>query len=728
MDEGVASITEASPTEQSRTEAGPLSDSQNPKSLESNGSVKAPSANGDHDSSTQTKDVVPADVDPETGTLDEENMDGDDSIDEDDEQFRAKFQDFEKRLKLAPRRKKQYNQYINILEERISMLEERWSLFDKEKLKKGTENIKEPTPVPNPSEPPRLELALNFQFWPLFAKQKITHLIDVLLGEPEFANVKKTRRRTTWVRFGDSGQFPTSEEIFDDYASEQVPATDGLDLQNEVDKLRKSGLPERIRINAPAVLIIFHKVLGISCSRLPNVILRPFKAFFHNERQMRDTMTEILSALNEILLKRRQSEAKNDGGEQSEIKGEDARDNEEENENENENELGQAELQEKSREERDEEERKQTDSISVDEWNTVITDLDLYHCAGCTQIVHDTWPTLSDVKKSFETIYDLLDNFIKPVATTLRSRSAEKVRFRDLWHLFHIGDEIMVHENPKNEEENLSGKVALKVLRTSGGRRVSNIVGPVPYGDQHGRATSPEMVPPPPPPPPLPPPPPPPPFDPLDGILPKDRIPPVNGINPFCIHAYYLDFDGSKLVPVRRCFIIAPYAGERKIGSLAVYPIEYASGNDMSREALVVRGQKFVRYAKSKSVTYLDCTGLELRTKEELNDKVIVDMKEYFRIDQHRADIPVFDEPEELDNPDIGNCNCTYGPSCPHRHPFIIPDQPIDITVSEEYRATRPEFKSLISSSETDSSWLPEYSICHYRLFAYKLRSREWGK
>ena len=694
--------------QQSQTQIDAPLDAQNQASTESDDALTAPPL-------TEDPEAVKKDKVPKVRALDDDKFSDDDSVDEFDERHRFQFHDFEQRVKLAPKRRKQYNQYINILEERIAMLEERCDVLDEAKKKKVVDVIapaQDDDVVIKVPEPPKMEFGLNFQFWSSFSKEDTSHLIDVLVGEPEIGDVKKPKRRTTWVRFGANGQLPTTGEIFNDYAPAQTTATNELDLQNEVQKLRQTSIPERIRINSSALLILLHKVLGIPCTSPPNVVLRPFKAFFHNERQMRHTMKETLSALDEILTKRRHDETKTKGDDSEDGKPETEKAESKEENNENDQERVKVEAPPEKAQHSEEE--KPTDSISADEWATVLQDLDLFHCSSCASLMNDGWPTVSDVKKSFDAIYDLLDNVIKPLNTKLRSNTAEKVRFHDLWHLFYTGDEIMVHENPRNEEDNIAGKVALKVLTTSGGRRVMKTsAAPNPYEptyDSYGLRSH---------------------ASPIATLTSEDNIAPVDGVNPFCIHAYYLDFDGSKLVPVRRRFVIAPYSGERKISNLVVYPIHYAAENEMKRDALAARGQKFIKFANPQNVTYLDCTGLELRTKEELNDKVIVDMKEYFRTEKHRLNMPTFSEPEDVDHSEISDCpitDCTYGPTCHHRTVNVVPDQQVETTVMQEYRATRPEFKSLISPNGTYSSWSPEWSICHYRLFAYKLRSREWGE
>jgi hypothetical protein len=715
-DEGAKKITEVSPLAQQSLKESAVPKGAHSDDLSEKDDVATSTSGEEIRKLEKSKAKVEADTLKGEGDDDPVRLDSseDDSVDEDDERYRLKFKDFDKRLKLAPRRKKQYNQYVDILEERIQMLENRCNEFDRERGR----GPPPPPPMPKPEEPPIFDLDINFQFWSAFSKGKSKHMIDVLVDEPDMGNTKKSRRRTAWVQLGQSGQYAATPEIVIDYPAAEEPTTNEQSLESEVERLRGNSLPERIRINAPAILVLFHKVLGVSCTAPPNTILRPFKPLLRNETQMRETMAETLGALNDIIQKRPKAEIEHNDNEELVPSMEQPKDEGEVDEDQPQPERVSAPSQDSAPD-------RPPDNISPVDWTTVLQELNLFHCAGCSHQMWLIWPTISDARRSFEAIAGLLDDFIKPVNTKLRSGKAEKVRFCDLWHLFNVGDEIMVRENPKGEEDNIAGKVALKVLRTSGGRRV--MVPPL----TEGAGAFPPGMPPPPPPPPYPPSlrkPPTPPSS-VDGLL-----EPVDGINPFCIHAYYLDFDGSRLVPVRRRFIITPYSGERLISSLSVYPIAYAPENDMGRAALEARGKKFMRFADPRKVTYLDCTGLELRTREELNDKVIVDMKEYYRIEHHRHDIPKFTEPEEPDNSELSDCphndwphkSCPAGLNCPSRTVFVIPDHGMEATALQEYRANRREFKPTILSNDHASNWLPDWSICHYRLFAYKLRSREW--
>lgn len=270
-----------------------------------------------------------------------------------------------------------------------------------------------------------------------------------------------------------------------------------------------------------------------------------------------------------------------------------------------------------------------------------------------------------------------------------------------------MGDEIVVSPSSKSENDGIAGRLALRILQTSGGRQVLRPLGILVKPLLRGFCE--------------------------DDPFRETRILPIGGINPFCVQAFYLDYNGSDWVPVRKRFIIAPCVGERKIRELHIFEIEYASSvSALSEKNLTIRGKKFVRFVMSKDTAYVDYTGVGLSTEEELNDKVTVDMKEYFLDQDYIRVIPTFSKPEPLDDSEVSACvlgtTCPVPDECPHTRVPIVRDDILDKSGYQEYKESRPEFnRPLPEFGEDGSNLLPDYSICHYRLFAYKLRSREWG-
>jgi len=224
----------------------------------------------------------------------------------------------------------------------------------------------------------------------------------------------------------------------------------------------------------------------------------------------------------------------------------------------------------------DEEESNAPDAIKIAEWDTVSKELSLFLCcSGCTQATMRGWPTLTAVEDSFAAMRELIDDYLLPAHRAIRDHLLGKVRFCDLWHLFLTGDTIVTRETAFQPDNTAGNRMGLKVLMTSGGRRFISPISPAPLFVLNENPR-------------------------LDQTI--EPLPSYNELNPFCIHVYYLDHDGSKLVPVRRSFVIPPYANTRSVTDLDVFPIGYVA--DL-RKKLLERGRKFEEYVKARPDRYL---------------------------------------------------------------------------------------------------------------------------
>jgi hypothetical protein len=608
--------------------------------------------------------------------------DGED-VDDFAERYRTKYEDMERRRQLVPKRIKQHNQYVHILEERVSFLEERCDSFDKKLQNKGDEvtapenTLSEDQAIPK-KEPP-LKPELGFKHWKDFiSATPPTQVIDVLVGEPSVQKTEKFRRRKTASKMVEGegpGVIIFSEDKMTDASLNPMGE---CNLSEEIDKMKSGLFPERIRFNGTALPFIFRKLFSTSETTSPdNILLRPFKPILQRFDETQEVMSDLSRALKKVI-ERRSDPSITD--------------------------VTQAipdPLPVHSVTMDQEEPSSAPDAISTAEWDIVLKELGLFHCcSSCTKEVMGEWPTLTAVEESFATVRELLEDYLLPAHKQFRDHKVTKVRFCDLWHLFLTGDTIITKESG-NE---IRSRIALKVLMTSGGRYVISTASPAPVLalDEMSRLNT-----------------------------ASDPISPINGINPFCIHAYYLDYNGSKLVPVRRRFIIPPYPNLRSVTELEVFPIEYAGD---TKKVLVKRGERFKEYVEARPAKYLDCKGLELSMGEELNDKVIVDMKGYFSTTP--VGIPEFDYPESPNISETSDCfmgnDCAVvgglsTSACGHRTLKIIPDQVSDVQVFTDYIEGRPEFNAITGAHNDQPQRETHFEICHYRLFAYKLRSREWG-
>jgi len=234
------------------------------------------------------------------------------------------------------------------------------------------------------------------------------------------------------------------------------------------------------------------------------------------------------------------------------------------------------------------------------------------------------------------------------------------VQFHDLWHLYQAGDEIVTGRR--------KGKLptqALRVLKTHGGRQKA----------VSSQRMGPKM-------------------DPKSRL--RSVIQSAPEVTSFFIDAFYLDFNGTELTPVRERFEIKPYTDAKAIRDLEVYPIEYAV--HVRPEELRERGKMFVDAVSAKRGRRMYCDGNDIDTGTDINGEVIVDMREFLKLRPQMA--PEFTHAESLDISEIND--------------YVPPEAVI-----------QAESRALDGESDLADE---DYLICHYRVYAYDLGTRRWGK
>lgn len=568
-----------------------------------------------------------------------------------------------------PKRAKQHRQYQNIMEARVIVLEDR--ILELEKLL-GTnvEQIKDGLKAKKKD----ILFSLNPLLWSDFKsppEKGPKHIIDVLVDEPQYSagDRSKSQLFIDLLNAEDRDLGPID--------SPEIPVQDrALETRKAVESLKGKRMPERIRFNSIALQHVLRKQFtpgSTSDDPFVNsgvVMLRPYKSLFYFEEEIRRIREELFKALEEFgsfgSSDSKDTSAQASSGSASPPGAPSGCDRD----------------------------PKLPLKIGKEGWTSILKKLDLFYSEKLVECIIEEWPTDVEVRKSFECLSELIDVYLRPISLLLRKRKTNQVRFCDLWHLFRSGDEIVMGH--ASGRENV---LAMRILRTDNGRRYIH----------PGKAPS---------------------FDSTPLPKPEDQIQPVNRMNPFVIHAWFIDFSGSAFTPVRRRVIIQPYTQERNITDLEVYPIEYADDSEKLKRALIERGKKFVKLADPKSSSYCDCNGEDLATKEELSDKVIVDMKEYCKAEK----LPGYTEPEALDMSETSNCPhglaCDVGPHCGHTTNKILHDQHIDKHSMKEYLETQPVFQRLTGTHSQKSFELEndDYMLCNHRIFAYKLRSRDWGE
>ena len=238
-----------------------------------------------------------------------------------------------------------------------------------------------------------------------------------------------------------------------------------------------------------------------------------------------------------------------------------------------------------------------------------------------------------DEKADFENLVDSLEAFrdlrclvqfmdeeLMPIAQDFRKGSRERILFRDLWHLFKPGDEVLIPLPGRN----LLGK---EFRNGQDGRYQEDRYQEDRYqedwkiiGTAGGRANL--------------------------STAENESYVPRQKINPFKLCCYHIDFNGQKFMPIVHDFKIFPFEGEREITSLEVYPARYHPNAAERRTALKSRGEIFrdlitfrPQHYKGPTLTCHPCgcdhdddSALEL--SEQIDSQVVVDFGAAIRDDK----------------------------------------------------------------------------------------------
>jgi hypothetical protein len=206
-------------------------------------------------------------------------------------------QQLAERIKKAPRRLRQYRDYIKLMEDRLCSVEKRLAEFEangkpipKEEATEGSSPPIEPVKrVPAIPEINRVRWG-EFKAPP--PDQKAVYAIDVLVGEPVVNFQKPSRRGTNGIQTANNTRNGIS-----------ISGLDSAKDSKDSAKLSPgpSGghgqLAERIRINSLPLWRILAKVQDdvFFFRETPAVIFRPYRVLLHYEEELREWLKKLES-------------------------------------------------------------------------------------------------------------------------------------------------------------------------------------------------------------------------------------------------------------------------------------------------------------------------------------------------------------------------------------------------------------------------------------------------
>ncbi|KAF2189528.1 hypothetical protein K469DRAFT_747594 [Zopfia rhizophila CBS 207.26] len=192
----------------------------------------------------------------------------------------------------------------------------------------------------------------------------------------------------------------------------------------------------------------------------------------------------------------------------------------------------------------------------------------------------------------YQCFIELLETNLAPeieVVNSIKARTAEKIMFCHLWHLFQPAETIY-YQNANRDEP----PQATQVLKVSGGRaKLPNSSSYIPWYWAEPRKF-------------------------------------LQKFSPFTIDAFHLDFDGKKFRLTQVKYEISRYTGEVPITSLTVFPLRFLP--EPTRAAtmlsLLKRGLNF-RSLATVDAAHREYRGMSLDPeREDIDGRVIIDFKQ----------------------------------------------------------------------------------------------------
>lgn len=190
--------------------------------------------------------------------------------------------------------------------------------------------------------------------------------------------------------------------------------------------------------------------------------------------------------------------------------------------------------------------------------------------------------------KDFECLQEFIEKHVLPVEKAYRSKTYQKIRFRDLWHLYKPGDYVVGKVTGSKESDtqnsNTTGDSSQeerwpvwKVLAVTGGR----------------------------------------PFLSRDQEEDIGRAPPEDSkLSKFEVRVYRIDFDGSKFTTAWNTVSCRSFAGEREISTLQLVPLWLHKDENTIRKELKESGKNFLQYLKPQYRNYDGRTTLRFHNGE----------------------------------------------------------------------------------------------------------------
>ena len=529
------------------------------------------------------------------------------------------------RTKEASKQVKQYGEYIQLMEDRVSQLEEKLR-----KLEGREDELKEKrNQKPTTTIIPKLRRVKWIDFMYRHVEEKEVYAIEVLVGGARYYYQRSEGNK------GGPNENVDMQGVNTKLTSLAPDGSSGI----------RRELPERMRVNSNRIISILADLdPGTYFAMEPFVMLRPFKYLTCNEAKIRNYLQKLEAKWGDVLRKEDDNVSSTNDGKavnDLQVSSEDQQPDQPTNisTTAEEDTQGPKEVTEKSDDaeyvddrprEGGQHNEKPEDEATMGSDKVTPTQVngESIGAVGATDSKQDSNKPTSeemidspDALRDFRCVVDFMDQELKPTLDMLKEATCRKVYFSDLWHLFKPGEEVLT---------SLANKSGDQVLEPSGSRSASQVTFPV-SKRSHERYQTAWRV-----------------LRTVNGRPnltsgdedDNDDDPPKVKMNAFQLRCYYIDFDGKRFCPVTHCFRIQPFEGERDVTSLEIYPTRFAENASQIRADLKKRGAMFREFTTFKHRYYTGSTlvchpcGCSLgdrdqsRYPENIDSQVIVDFHE----------------------------------------------------------------------------------------------------
>ncbi|KAI9700134.1 MAG: hypothetical protein M1820_006916 [Bogoriella megaspora] len=388
-----------------------------------------------------------------------------------------------------------------------------------------------------------------FQNWLQRSKEdRPYHAIEVLEGPPKYY----WQRREFELERKMSGYGPSYGRIRGEVDRNGEQSSDHLSVDE--------GMPSRIRINSRPIMTYLGYVSGWSKQTQPMVFRKPYKILIYYDASIRHHLANLQKKYGKYRIKRRRSPLDQDINSS-----------------------------ERSIDTLTEESPSifQIDSNDVESWDIERNNVDLKDCA--------------EALEDFECLVRFMDIYIAPTVQQYQSNDLQKIYFRDLWHLFKPGEEVVVYDmKGDNDGVQTLQKPRFKSDRVASPRNFErNSVWTVIHAGQGRRFLSPTSI-------------------------SSNRPAQPGESSPFRVLCYRIDYDGQGFGPAYRTFAVNPFEGERDVHSLTVVPLRLVPDSGRIRKELLQLGRKFMSLTNPTHQLYTGPTATRYHNGElcELGDQV----------------------------------------------------------------------------------------------------------